>query len=561
MQQTCANGWCAQNFDVTDDDLAFYDKVSPEFGGKKYAIPPPTLCPDCRYRERLTWRNERNLYRNTCRATGKALVSIFSSDKPWPPVYEQSYWWSDAWSPLEYGRDMDFSRPFFEQWAELFRIVPQLAMNNQSSENCDYTNQSQKNKDSYMLFCSNDSRDCLHGMWFQKCMNCTDSTYLEDSELSYEIVNGKNCYKCAFSQHLENCSEVLFSRSCIGCKNCFGCINLRNKQYWFLNKPYSQEAFEQKIAELRLDCASGVHAARNQTDAFFKDFPRKYYNGANIEDCSGDYILSAKASHSVFNCRHTEKMHHCQDVWRARNCQDLTETVDNDFSYSLEGCALSTNSIFCKKFYDCSNSMYCSHCNSAKNLFGCVSLNHGNYCILNKQYTKKEYEALVPKIIEHMRETGEWGQHFPGRFSPFGYNETVAREYFPLTKEQALAQGYGWRDTEDETSKVERVISATQLPDCIDDVPDDILNWAIQCEATGRPYKIIRQELEFLRQMRLPIPHFHHDERYYRRLALRNPRKLWNRPCAKCSKEMKTTYAPERPEIVYCESCYLETVY
>jgi hypothetical protein len=42
------------------------------------------------------------------------------------------------------------------------------------------------------------------------------------------------------------------------------------------------------------------------------------------------------------------------------------------------------------------------------------------YCILNKQYTKEEYEILVPKIIEHMKtfpsphgrgargEGGEW---------------------------------------------------------------------------------------------------------------------------------------------------------
>jgi len=30
------------------------------------------------------------------------------------------------------------------------------------------------------------------------------------------------------------------------------------------------------------------------------------------------------------------------------------------------------------------------------------------YCILNKQYSKEEYEELVPKIIEHMQKTGEW---------------------------------------------------------------------------------------------------------------------------------------------------------
>jgi hypothetical protein len=558
VQQTCTQ--CSASFEITDSDLTFYDAVSPIIAGTKYPLPAPKFCPDCRYQERLTWRNERNLYRNTCAATGKQLVSIFSPDKTWPPVYEQKYWWSDNWDPKSYGREFDFTKPFFEQWAALFRDVPQIAMNNQQSENCEFTNQSQRNKDSYMIFCANDSRDCLHGMWFQKCTNCVDSTYLEDSELCYEIVNGKNCYKCSFSQNLENCSEVLFSRNCIGCRNCFGCINLRNKEYWFLNQPCSKEEYQAKIAALRLDCTSGVRAAREQADTLFKDFPRKYYNGANIEDSDGDYILQAKGSHAVFNCRDIESMQYCQDAWRARNCQDLTETVENDFCYSLEGCAVSVNTLFSKKFIDSSDAIYCSHCNTSRNLFGCVALNHGQYCVLNKQYTKEEYEILVPKIIEHMRSTGEWGQHFPSRYSPFGYNESVAREYFPLTREQAVAQGYNWRDAADEVPQVERIIPAAQLPDCIDDVPDDILNWAVECEASGRPFKIIKQELEFCRLMRIPVPRFHHDERYYRRMALRNPRKLWERTCDKCSKQITSSYQPSRPEKVYCEECYLQAV-
>ena len=197
----------------------------------------------------------------------------------------------------------------------------------------------------------------------------------------------------------------------------------------------------------------------------------------------------------------------------------------------------------------------------SKNVFGCVSLNHGNYCILNKQYTKDDYEILVPRIIEHMRTTGEWGQHFPSRYLPFGYNETVAQEYFPLTRTQAIESGYSWRDAEEDVPQVERIISADQVPDSIDDVPDDILQWAITCQASGRPFKIIKQELAFCRSMRFPIPRSHPDERHRRRMALRNPRKLWSRQCAKCQKDIQTTYAPDRPEIVYCEECYLKEVY
>jgi hypothetical protein len=78
-------------------------------------IPPPTLCPDCRQQRRLSFRNERKLYKRKCDATGKDIISIYSPDKPYT-VYHQDYWWSDAWEPMDYGRDFDFSRSAIEQF-------------------------------------------------------------------------------------------------------------------------------------------------------------------------------------------------------------------------------------------------------------------------------------------------------------------------------------------------------------------------------------------------------------------------------------------------------------
>lgn len=561
MQKICAHTWCGQNFEVSPEDTEFYEKVSPMFASKKFSLPAPSLCPDCRYRQRLTWRNERKLYRNRCAATGKDLVSIFSSDKSWPPVYDQQYWWSDKWDAKEYGREIDFGRPFFEQWAELFRVTPQLAMNNQMSENCEFTNQSQRNKDCYMIFCSNDSRNCLHGMWLQKCVNCMDCTYLEESELCYEVLNGKNCYRCMFSRNLENCSDMVYSKNCIGCKHCCGCINLRNKEYYFFNEKCSKEDYQKRLLALRLTSNSGVADATSTSEVFFLKFPCKYYTGAQGENFSGDYLINIKNTLHCFNCRNTENFAYCQDVWRAHDCHDLTETIENDFCYSVEGSAISSNTLFSKKFCDLSNSLYCSHCNFSKNLFGCVSVNHGQYCILNKQYTKEAYELLVSKLLEHMQKTGEWGEHFPSRFSPFGYNESVAQEYFPLSEEETGKLGYVWRPEEDDVSAMSKIIPATDLPETVEEIPSDVLDWAIRCAVTARPFKIIRQELDFYRSMNLPLPRLHSDERYRLRMAKRNPRKLWNRTCAKCSEPIATSYSPERPEIVYCEACYMASVY
>jgi hypothetical protein len=191
---------------------------------------------------------------------------------------------------------------------------------------------------------------------------------------------------------------------------------------------------------------------------------------------------------------------------------------------------------------------------------------------MNKQYTEEEYEKLVPRIMEHMRKTpyqspdgsgtgqaGEWGLFFDPRLSPFGYNESLAHEYFPLTQKETEVRGWKWHD---DSEPQEQYLGPDYIvPEEIADIPDDITKHILRCSVTGKPYKIIPQELKFYREMGIPIPRKCPDQRHLERMALRNPRKLWKRNCAKCREEIQTTYAPERPEIVYCEECYLATVY
>ena len=88
-------------FAVTDKDLEFYEKVSPVFGGKKYAIPSPTLCPDERLRRRMIFRNEITLYKRTCDLTGKSIISLYNPTYT-GPVYDVSSWWGDSWNPLDF---------------------------------------------------------------------------------------------------------------------------------------------------------------------------------------------------------------------------------------------------------------------------------------------------------------------------------------------------------------------------------------------------------------------------------------------------------------------------
>jgi hypothetical protein len=48
-----------------------------------------------------------------------------------------------------------------------------------------------------------------------------------------------------------------------------------------------------------------------------------------------------------------------------------------------------------------------------------------------------------------MRSTGEWGEFFPHELSPFGYDETVAQEYFPMTEEEVknMPRFHEWKNS------------------------------------------------------------------------------------------------------------------
>jgi hypothetical protein len=81
------------------------------------------------------------------------------------------------------------------------------------------------------------------------------------------------------------------------------------------------------------------------------------------------------------------------------------------------------------------NVWYSMNCYDSSYLFGCDGLRNKQYCIFNKQYTQEEYEKIVPQIIAHMQTTGEWGEFFSPSISPFGYNETIAQDYFPESRE------------------------------------------------------------------------------------------------------------------------------
>lgn len=552
---------CNSQFIITDEDKKFYEDVSPIFNGKKYLVPEPTKCPTCRQQRRLAFRNQRSLYPRKCDLTGKPMISIYDASYT-GPVYSTEVWWGDAWNALDYGKDFDFSRPFFEQFDELQKAVPALHYSVLLCENCDYINAAAKCKNCYLCMNMDYCEDCYYLTEARHCTSCLDSYELDQCELCYECVACENCYNVKYSIRSVSCSDSYFLADCKRCKNCIGCVNLVGKEYHIYNQPVTKEEFENFKAQL--GNRTQLEEVRKTFEEFALKFPKKYYIGHSNENFSGDRIKNVKNSYSCFSTFNLEDCKYCYYLFDAKNCMDYDIYGDN--SEWIYNCfALGTNcsnNIFCKETWNSSsNNMYCAWMSGTNNCFGCVGMKRQQYCILNKQYTKEEYEELVPKIIEHMKLTSEWGEFFPANISPFGYNEVAANEFCPLEKAEAVSQGFNWKEIDEVMPEVEKIIDGKDMPDTIAEVSDEIVNWAVRCAQTGRPFKMIPQELKFYREHNIPAPKLHPEERYKQRRVLLNPRRLYDRQCAKCAKAIKTSYSESQPEIVYCEECYLTEVY
>lgn len=180
--------------------------------------------------------------------------------------------------------------------------------------------------------------------------------------------------------------------------------------------------------------------------------------------------------------------------------------------------------------------------------------------ILNKEYGREEYYKLKEKIEKQLKEDGSAGQYFPKELAPFCYNEALAHDFFPLTKEEAIKRGYRWQEKTTGTYGKETI---KKMPSTIDEVDDDILKEVLVCEECKKNFRITQAELSFYKRMHLPLPHKDFECRHKDRVAKRNPRKLWHRKCMKegCQNEFETSYSPDRPEIVYCENCYNQEIY
>lgn len=575
MNTTCQN--CKKEFIIDEQDQAFY---------KKMQVPMPTFCWICRAQRRFNFRNDRSLYRRKSDFSGEEIFAMYPPES-YVKVYERDIWFSDKWDPMSFGRDVDFSRPFFAQLFDLLKVVPVYNLSTQYGVNSDYSNNFTGFKNCYLCFNGNITENSAYSNGTNNSKECFDCSYIDKSELCYEGFFLNGCSRTMFSSYCESSFNLFFCKNLVGCNDCFGCVNLRNKQYFIFNKQYAKEEYQEKIKEFQFYSYRALEDLRKKVQEFWLQFPNKYMSGLKNVNVKGEYLYNSKNVIDSYQVREGENIRYCQNLLIPKNkdCYDYSVWGgDNELMYEVATSGDGANNLkFCMECWPgMRDSQYSLYCGSSTNLFGCVGLRAKKYCILNKQYSKEEYEALVPKIIQHMNDMPytdkkgrvyTYGEFFPIELSPFPYNATMAQEFFTLTKDQAMEEGYFWRDSEEKNIAATK--SAQELPDSIQEVQDSIFQELIGCAHQGqcnqqctKVFKVIPQEVAFYKSMNIALPRLCPNCRYYERIGQRNPLQTWKRKCqcansshhfhgqTPCPKEFETAYAPERKEIVYCEKCY-----
>ncbi len=578
----CQN--CKNDFIIFPEDFDFYKKID---------VPPPTFCWKCRFQRRVACRNERKPFWNTSAKTGKRILSLYPPESG-VTIYDDDEWKTDDWDALSYGVDYDFSKPFFQQIHELALKVPRPSRSNEDNVNSDYSVNTGWSKNCYLVSNSTGAEDSAYSNAIDYCKSCFDDSHIEKCERCYGSFWIFNSHRAHFTTRSMDNASVWFCFGSKGLTDCFGCVNLMNKSHHIFNQPYSKEEYERRIKEMKLNTWSGFQKARDEAISFSLKFPYAYLNGIFHDDVTGEYISDSKNVHYGYLVKGGKDLKYIQylQIPKSEDSYDLTIWGGGNiraYENATSGLGISNSKFLLECWSEILDSEYSMFCRNISNCFGCVGLRKKQYCIFNKQYTKEEYESLRKKIIEQMSAIPyidkkgriyKYGEFFPLEHSPVGYNTSLVMEHFPLTKEEALAEGYSWLDSS--PAEYKTTMTAAQIPDAIEDVPDSILKEIIQCAECKRAYRIIPSELVFLKTEGIPVSRTCDDCRHNVRISMRSNAFLYHRKCQcsgekssngvytnamthfhgkdSCPNEFETAHEPNGPEIIYCLKCFWQEV-
>ncbi len=541
---------CKQNFTISEGELSLYQKVGVEL---------PSICFFCRVKLHLSFWMFGKFRKGKSDLSGDSFITVLP-EKTRYPIYTLHEWHSDKWDAMSYGMDYDPNKSFFKQLQELQEKVPHPHQNGIKNTGCDWCDDVWNSKNCYLSRSMVDCEDLLYSYRNFSVKNSIDMTVCFDSEKSYDSSDCHNSFRIFYSKHSRDCIDSYFLYDCRNCQNCFMSWNLRNRQYCIENIQYTKEEYEQKLKLYGLGSYASVQLLKKrfqeiiQTEAVHREnFNLKTYNS------DGNYLLDVKDCHNCNTISDSEDCYNCIRGGKEKSNIDVVGALNMELSGN---CSCAVGAGYAMKYSAWSPSRYSEYldlCIECEYCFGCVGLKKKKYCILNKQYTKESFEELKARIVEDMKNRGEYGKFLPYTMSAGPFNFSSSFLYFPETKkEDILKLGGYWEDIDE--SHIEGM-QTSELPDDIKDVSDTITAQALICPETGWRFNISQNELNFYRENTIPLPRSHFDVRTKNSLKYLTVLKSYPYKCFYCQKNIKAYYLPEwHYQKIACEECYKQNI-
>lgn len=295
---------------------------------------------------------------------------------------------------------------FLQKYQQLVESQPAPAFYGGRNEGCQYVDNIWHSFNTYHSFDGGRLRasaymyDSTGASYNSFCVDCFDCDHCNTCERCSECFSAFRCYDCSY---LESCEYLTESHFCVDCKhsqNLFGCVGLNHKKCCIFNRQYSKNKYYQKLKELKNKSAQEILQIVEKIKTTLPQAALKI--ARRSENSLGDYVLDCK---NCYFCFFTTE---CQDSAYLFSSQFSKDCFDGNLMHMCELCYQCPS---IGHSYNCSystgdyltNCHYCTYCFNSKNLFGCVNLKHAKYCILNQQYSKKEYLAKVKKIKKDLR--------------------------------------------------------------------------------------------------------------------------------------------------------------
>ena len=548
-KRDCAD--CAKQFELFAGDVELL---------KMLRVPPPTLCPDCRNRRRLSFANYANIYKRKCDVPGHSemMISLVAPVMPWV-TYDHETYYSDSWDPLSFGINIKVEEPFFGQFLNLLKIVPQPGVRRGAeSPNSDFSFYGKYMKDCYYVFGGRRSEDILYSSSIYDSQHIVDCYLLRSVDTAYETIGSNDCYHTFYTYFSHNCINCEFIHNCRNCQDCFGCVNLRNKQFCWENVQLSKEEYKKRRAEVDLSDRNVQREHAQKFWALVKESPIEAVRVFQSENSSGNDLKHCKNCFGSFQLDESENVRYASFVnINVKDSMDMSLGGKTELLYETQNVGSNSSNVkFSYAVKESSNLEFSISCSNCHDCFGCIGLKNKSFCIFNKQYEPEEYFKLIDAWKTAMLAKGEYGEFFPMSFAPYPYNSSMAHIMFPLSEEEVKARGLFWHtDVGVDTSAI-KTISASELPQKSTDATSELYSVAIIGERSGKPFRLTEREVTFYQRFKLPLPTDTPYQRILDRYKIMNDFKIHDDVCFKCGKKISSAYKTSDGWKPYCGSCY-----